>query len=161
MQYREVRALILLKKREAQAAYYAEIFHNITDSREFWRTLTKLEFTKAKQKLATAYFSVQELANYYAGLETKHPACTVAEIEKLLNDFPIDGSKQVFHFREVTSEQVLAALQKTCNKSRGSSPDGDSLGYFKQYLHLFVDYFTKFIEQMHLQQLLSIVLENH
>lgn len=141
-QYRLIKSQVLKKKRKAKSEHYKTIFHDISDGKQLWNTLTKLGFTKAKQMSALVHFQENELADYYTWLQTKHPACALSDVQQVLNSHPVDISKAVFHFREVTEDEVSKALKKTCNKSRGSSPNGVYIRYFQQFLHLFVPFCT-------------------
>lgn len=143
LEYRAARRLVCYKKRKAKSVYYENRLASVKDSGELWRILGKMGLTKTRQKLATAFFEEDELANYYAGLQTRFPASTTNDIHELLNSTPVDTERPTFKFIHTNSEEVLASLKKVLAKSCGSSPDGLSITYFKNHLHMFADYFAQ------------------
>lgn len=142
LEYKAARKLVFYEKRRAKAAYFKHRLSGVRDSRELWRISNKMGLTKRKQKLATEFFEEDELAHYYAGLQTRFSSTTSVEIQKLLDSCPIHTDRPTFKFTHTNGEEVLASFKKVLSKYYGSSPDGLSIAYFKNDLHVLAEYFA-------------------
>lgn len=135
IQYRRLRNEITGIKR--QSMY--DRLKGKKDMKKLWSTLKSLGVIQNKRKLATEFLDSKELAEFFSDSHCKHSPCSLETLNSIITNYPINDETILFNFKIINTEDISKAISKTLKKCQGQSPDGLSLRYFSDYMHLLID----------------------
>ena len=131
--YRDLRRNLKKRLIYTQQQYLHNELLLSKDYKKTWRILYREGLTATKQSLATSFFNLDELNNYYCSISSSHPPCSKIDLESIINNTPIETDHE-FNFTPITPTQIFDTAKHLITKSQGRSPDDLPLKHLLPYL---------------------------
>lgn len=139
--YREIRRNLKKRLITARQEYFRDQVAAAADASDIWRILNKEGLTKAKNTLATNFFTPSELNNHYAMTALVHPPCTEEDLHDIIKDID-ENDKSLFSLQHLTNLEIYEASRSLIKTSKGRSPDGIPLKYIKNIIDSLLSFLT-------------------
>lgn len=140
--YKEKRREVKRELQEARDNYCKNLIEQAKDYSVIWSSLRRVGFVKQVNNSPLNFFSSSELIKFYNTVTTKHPPCSSETLNEILDE-PVVSDLPQFEFRQFDYNEVYSVMVSCLSKSKGRSPDGLPLTYFRDFLFELVPFFTE------------------
>lgn len=141
-EYRLLRKQLKNTLKCARDEYFLRTLPCINDSAKVWSFLKKAGLVKTTHNSPLHCFLAHDLNAHYSSITHRHPQCSENDLSLILSR-PIPRSRSQFSFNPVDYILVHQTALVCLSKSRGKSPDGLPLSYFKETLTFIVPLLVK------------------